>query len=66
VRVVLMLLPWSLGILRGADPMVGRTLFWFAAHSAAAPLYRLYQPLTVVSAQRPRGHATLESMRLPA
>ncbi len=30
--VVLMLLPWSLGILSGVDPMLSRTLFWFTGH----------------------------------
>ncbi len=30
--VVLMLLPWSLGILHGVDPMLSRTLFWFTGH----------------------------------
>ena len=31
-EVVLMLLPWSLGMLPGVDPMLGRTLFWFTGH----------------------------------
>ncbi|HXZ87892.1 MAG TPA: cbb3-type cytochrome c oxidase subunit I [Candidatus Binataceae bacterium] len=30
--VVFMLLPWSLGILSGVDPMLSRTLFWFTGH----------------------------------
>jgi cytochrome c oxidase subunit 1 len=30
--VVFMLLPWSLGILPGVDPMLSRTLFWFTGH----------------------------------
>ncbi len=32
VEVVALLLPWSLGLLPGADPMLSRTLFWFTGH----------------------------------
>jgi cytochrome c oxidase subunit I len=32
VEVVVFLLPWSLGLLPGVDPMVDRTLFWFTGH----------------------------------
>ncbi len=32
VEVVGLLLPWSLGLLPGADPMLSRTLFWFTGH----------------------------------
>ncbi|MFZ0890625.1 MAG: cbb3-type cytochrome c oxidase subunit I [Candidatus Binataceae bacterium] len=32
VEVVVLLLPWSLGLLAGADPMLSRTLFWFTGH----------------------------------
>jgi cytochrome c oxidase subunit I len=32
VEVVVFLLPWSLGLLPGADPMLDRTLFWFTGH----------------------------------
>jgi len=31
-EVVLLLLPWSLGLLPGVDPMLTRTLFWFTGH----------------------------------
>ncbi len=31
-EVVLLLLPWSLGILAGADPLLSRTLFWLTGH----------------------------------
>ncbi len=27
-----MLIPWSLGLLKGADPLLARTLFWFTGH----------------------------------
>jgi cytochrome c oxidase subunit I len=30
--VVFMLLPWSMGMLPGVDPMLSRTLFWFTGH----------------------------------
>ncbi len=32
VEVVVFLLPWSLGLLPGVDPMLDRTLFWFTGH----------------------------------
>lgn len=32
IEVVVFLLPWSLGLLHGSDPMVDRTLFWFTGH----------------------------------
>ncbi len=32
VEVVVFLLPWSLGLWHGADPLVDRTLFWFTGH----------------------------------
>jgi cytochrome c oxidase subunit I len=32
VEVVALLLPWSLGLLPGSDPMLSRTLFWFTGH----------------------------------
>jgi cytochrome c oxidase subunit 1 len=32
IEVVAFLLPWSLGLWHGADPMVDRTLFWFTGH----------------------------------
>jgi cytochrome c oxidase subunit I len=32
VEVVFLLLPWSLGLLPGADPLLSRTLFWFTGH----------------------------------
>lgn len=30
--ILFMLLPWSLGILPGVDPLLSRTLFWFSGH----------------------------------
>lgn len=32
VEVVIFLIPWSLGIIKGADPLLARTLFWFTGH----------------------------------
>ena len=32
VEVVGFLLPWSLGIIEGADPLLSRTLFWYTGH----------------------------------
>jgi cytochrome c oxidase subunit 1 len=32
IEVVALLLPWSLGIFAGADPMLSRTLFWYTGH----------------------------------
>lgn len=32
VLVVVLLLPWSLGLLPGVDPALSRTLFWFTGH----------------------------------
>ncbi|MGO9057995.1 MAG: cbb3-type cytochrome c oxidase subunit I [Candidatus Binataceae bacterium] len=32
IEVVGLLLPWSLGLLPGSDPMLSRTLFWFTGH----------------------------------
>lgn len=32
VEVVFLLLPWSLGLLPGADPLLSRTLFWYSGH----------------------------------
>jgi cytochrome c oxidase subunit 1 len=32
VEVVVFLLPWSLGITEGVDPLLNRTLFWFTGH----------------------------------
>jgi cytochrome c oxidase subunit 1 len=32
VEVVAFLLPWSLGITEGVDPLLNRTLFWFTGH----------------------------------
>lgn len=32
VGVVGLLLPWSLGLLPGSDPLLSRTLFWFSGH----------------------------------
>jgi cytochrome c oxidase subunit 1 len=32
IEVVVFLLPWSLGLLPGTDPMLNRTLFWFTGH----------------------------------
>lgn len=31
-EILLMLLPWSLGLIDGVDPLLGRTLFWFFGH----------------------------------
>jgi cytochrome c oxidase subunit 1 len=32
IEVVFLLLPWSLGLLPGADPLLSRTLFWYSGH----------------------------------
>jgi cytochrome c oxidase subunit I len=32
VEVVGLLLPWSLGLIGGADPLLSRTLFWYSGH----------------------------------
>jgi cytochrome c oxidase subunit 1 len=32
IEVVVFLLPWSLGLFAGVDPMLNRTLFWFTGH----------------------------------
>jgi cytochrome c oxidase subunit I len=32
IEVVVFLLPWSLGLYAGTDPMLDRTLFWFTGH----------------------------------
>ncbi|GGB53971.1 b(o/a)3-type cytochrome-c oxidase subunit 1 [Deinococcus soli (ex Cha et al. 2016)] len=32
VEVVAMLIPWSLGLTRGVDPLLARTLFWWTGH----------------------------------
>ena len=32
IEVVVLLLPWSLGLVAGSDPMLSRTLFWFTGH----------------------------------
>ncbi|MCA9772537.1 MAG: cbb3-type cytochrome c oxidase subunit I, partial [Myxococcales bacterium] len=32
VEVVFLLLPWSLGLIKGADPLLSRTLFWYSGH----------------------------------
>jgi cytochrome c oxidase subunit I len=32
VEVVGLLLPWSLGLIDGADPLLSRTLFWYSGH----------------------------------
>lgn len=32
IEVVFLLLPWSLGLLPGSDPLLSRTLFWFTGH----------------------------------
>jgi len=33
VEVVALLLPWSLGLIQGSDPLLSRTLFWFSGHA---------------------------------
>lgn len=33
VEVVGLLLPWSVGLIDGADPLLSRTLFWFTGHA---------------------------------
>jgi cytochrome c oxidase subunit I len=32
IEVVFLLLPWSLGLVAGTDPMLARSLFWFTGH----------------------------------
>ncbi len=32
IEVVVFLLPWSLGLIEGVDPMLARTLFWWTGH----------------------------------
>ena len=32
IEVVFLLIPWSFGLLAGADPLLSRTLFWFTGH----------------------------------
>ena len=32
IEVVGLLLPWSLGLITGSDPLLSRTLFWFTGH----------------------------------
>ncbi|WP_119674452.1 b(o/a)3-type cytochrome-c oxidase subunit 1 [Deinococcus sp. RM] len=32
IEVVVMLIPWSLGLTRGVDPLLARTLFWWTGH----------------------------------
>ncbi len=32
IEVVFLLLPWSLGLMAGTDPLLTRTLFWFTGH----------------------------------
>lgn len=32
IEVVVFLLPWSLGLIGGADPLLSRTLFWYSGH----------------------------------
>lgn len=32
VEVVVLLIPWSLGLTRGVDPLLARTLFWWTGH----------------------------------
>ncbi len=32
IEVVVFLLPWSLGLVSGVDPLFSRTLFWFSGH----------------------------------
>ena len=32
VEVVALLLPWSLGLIQGSDPLLSRTLFWYTGH----------------------------------
>jgi cytochrome c oxidase subunit 1 len=31
-EILAMLLPWSLGLIKGVDPLLGRTLFWYTGH----------------------------------
>lgn len=31
-EILFLLLPWSLGLLEGTDPLLGRTLFWYTGH----------------------------------
>ena len=31
-EMLFMLIPWSLGLVRGTDPLLARTLFWFSGH----------------------------------
>ncbi len=31
-EILFLLLPWSLGLVQGTDPLLGRTLFWFFGH----------------------------------
>jgi len=32
IEVVVLLLPWSLGLIHGSDPLLSRTLFWYTGH----------------------------------
>ncbi len=32
VEVAVFLIPWSLGLIKGVDPLLARTLFWFTGH----------------------------------
>ena len=32
IEVVVFLLPWSLGLIHGSDPLLSRTLFWYTGH----------------------------------
>ena len=32
VEVLVFLIPWSLGLVDGTDPLLNRTLFWFTGH----------------------------------